>query len=127
MRRLGKTYNGIEKAVPYGQALHVANSIVTTATNGASAVAVETRSLMLTTLDNAKRTFDEFRNRMAKGLPQASPSGRRRSSHHFVLICVGPHFSVTTVGGSLSSRSHCPCKHATTSESRFPGRIFRER
>ena len=77
MRQLGKTYSGIEKAVPYGRVLHVANSIVTTAVNGASAVAVETKSLMLTTMDNANRTIDEFRNRMAKGLQHASPSGQR--------------------------------------------------
>lgn len=73
---MGKTYNGIEKAVPYGQAIHFANSTVVTAVNGASAVAVEMRSLMLTSKDNASRTFDEFRNRMTKNMGHR-PAGAR--------------------------------------------------
>ena len=76
MRRIGKTYDGIEKAVPQGAALHVANSLVTTAVTGASVVAVETRSLMLTSMQNANRLFDEFRNRMHKAGGIPSPAGR---------------------------------------------------
>ncbi len=75
MQRVGKTYSGIEKAVPLGEALHVGHSMVVTLTNGASAVAVETRSLMLTSTHYANRLFDEFRNRLAKGQTRSSAAG----------------------------------------------------
>jgi hypothetical protein len=76
MQRAGKTYNGIEKAVPYGEALHLANSTVVTALNGTSMIAVETRSLMLTSMYRANQLFDEFRNQWVKGITGKGTAAR---------------------------------------------------